>query len=525
LKIISFTSVVVFLYLGQPVFAQQAPIRCYFNQPVNAVVSTGYNAIYLNNSFADTIASYINRAQQSLDICMYNYTAFANSQVAKIATAVNAAAQRGVAVRWIYNGTSATANVGLSLLSSSIPTFASPNYANYIMHNKFVVIDANNSDSSRAIVITGSANWSDNQCNADNNNLLIIQSKQIALAFYTEFNTMWGSTTLTPNSANAKFSSFKSAAAQNQFLVDGILVEVYFGPVNSLNTRIATAIQNANNDLFFGVYTFTDNGIAQQIKTAFNNGISVRGIIDEFSLPFNAYSILNPVLGNNMLINAGTTLYHDKTLVADAMLPASDPVVITGSHNWTNQANTSNDENMVIIHHPGIANQYYQSLCKNFTGLGGNACIAAPCSGQPIALESNLTGSSYQWQVDSGNGFTNLTATATHNGINSRLLTIAQPLTSWYGRKYRCVVNNSIFSQEQVLKFTSYWNGNNSTAWENTANWNCGLVPDAFTDVVINNGVKYFPAISSNTQCRSIRMAKGAAATINAGVALVISGF
>ena len=153
--------------------AQNPAIKCYFNHPVNTTISSGMNAVYLNGSFPDTIASYINRAKFTVDIAMYNYTSFINSNVYKIAAAANAAAARGIKIRWICNGTSATSNTGLSLLSPLIKTFASPNYINYIMHNKFMLIDVNSADSTDAIAQTGSYNWSDQQTTGDYNNIFV----------------------------------------------------------------------------------------------------------------------------------------------------------------------------------------------------------------------------------------------------------------------------------------------------------------------------------------------------------------
>ena len=63
-------------------------------------------------------------------------------------------------------------------------------------------------------------------------------------------------------------------------------------------------------------------------------------------------------------------------VVVDYLHSASDPQVFTGSYNWTSAASNSNDENMIVIHDAVIANQYYQSLCKNFTDVGGAACPA-----------------------------------------------------------------------------------------------------------------------------------------------------
>lgn len=504
--------------------AQNPNIKCYFNHPVNTSISTGANAAYLNGKFPDTIAAYINRAKYTIDIALYNYTASSGSSVAKIATAVNAAANRGVVVRWIYNGTSSTSNTGLSLLNALVHTTPSANYTNYIMHNKFMVIDVNSADSTDVIAQTGSYNWSDFQSTGDYNNIIFFQSKQVALAFYNEFNKMWGGTAATPNTATATFSTFKTKSAQTKFNVNGTPVEVYFSPKDSLGNRLESSINTCNYDLVFGIYAFTDFSISDRIKTKYNAGINVKGVMDEFSNATTAYNNLSPVLGSNMLIFSGSDLYHNKIMLVDPLNPASDPQVFTGSFNWSAAGQFSNDENAVVVHDPVIANQYYQSLCKDFTNLGGTPCVASPCPSTTYSINASIRGTSYQWQLNTGSGFANISDNSFYSGTATANLTLTNTPTSWYGYQYRCLVNGTSYSSVTNLTFTAYWNGSVNTAWENTANWNCGVLPDANTDVIINNGVKFFPVVNANTSCRSLRLAKGSLATLINGISLMLVG-
>ena len=46
---------------------------------------------------------------------------------------------------------------------------------------------------------------------------------------------------------------------------------------------------------------------------------------------------------------------HHKYAIVDHASPANDPVVITGSHNWSSSAENVNDENTVIVHDPRVA--------------------------------------------------------------------------------------------------------------------------------------------------------------------------
>lgn len=508
----------------QGLFAQNSRIKCYFNYPVNTSISSGANAAYLNGSFPDTIAAYINRAKYSVDICLYNYTAVSSSKVRKIANAVNAAATRGVVVRWIYNGTDDTNNTGLVFVNSSVQKLASPNYSTYIMHNKFMVIDVNAPDSNDAVAMTGSYNWSDQQTFGDVNNIVFINSKQVALAFYNEFNKMWGSTGPAPDVVNSKFSIYKTSSAQTRFDVGGTIVEVYFSPKDALGSRLQNTIYTANYDMFFGIYAFTDMNIANLIKSKYNAGVNARGIIDEFGLSSNGYDILSPVMGSNLLLFSGNDLYHNKAMLIDALNPESDPQVFTGSFNWTFQGQSSNDENAVVIHDAAVANQYYQSFCQNFASLGGLACASVPCPGGNTVIVSSARGTNYQWQADAGNGFENISNGTVYNGTTTANLTLTNAPTSWYGYQYRCIADGNIISRVTALKFTAYWNGSTSTAWENPANWNCGVLPDANTDVVVSKGVKFFPAVNTSTSCRSIKLNNETTATLQGGVELILTG-
>src|ERR1700758_2073691 len=74
----------------QHFYAQNPKIKCYFNHPVNTAVSSGTNAIYLNGTLKDTLIAYINRAQYSIDFCIYDfYYTSPSDAILAIATAVN----------------------------------------------------------------------------------------------------------------------------------------------------------------------------------------------------------------------------------------------------------------------------------------------------------------------------------------------------------------------------------------------------------------------------------------------------
>ena len=63
----------------------------------------------------------------------------------------------------------------------------------------------------------------------------------------------------------------------------------------------------------------------------------------------------------------GGGIMHNKYMIIDQSNPSSDPLVWTGSHNWSAGANNDNDENSVCIHDATLANIYYQNFVKIMT--------------------------------------------------------------------------------------------------------------------------------------------------------------
>jgi phosphatidylserine/phosphatidylglycerophosphate/cardiolipin synthase-like enzyme len=369
-KILIITAIAIIgIQVAYPQEKKYGKIKVYFNNPVNTSISTGTNAIYLNQSIDDTLIAYINRTKYSLDVAMYNYSQ--SSSFSDIAAAVNNAYSRGVTVRWIYDGSSS--NSGLSNINPTISRLASPTSDPYgIMHNKFIIMDANSTNENDPIIWTGSCNLTRYQVSSDVNNIVIIQDKNLAQAYTAEFNEMWGDSSATPNTTASKFGPYKTDNTPHSFTIDGKTVELYFSPSDGTNSKILKTINSANTDMYFGIYTYTYSDDANSIKSKINQGVYTAGIIDEYSVTYDPYTILSPVMGNLLQVfTQGSTLYHNKFLIVDPSNPGSDPAVLTGSHNWTISADTKNDENTLIIHDATIANVYLQSFYQNFTNLGG----------------------------------------------------------------------------------------------------------------------------------------------------------
>ena len=332
-------------------------IRPYFNHSVDVSVSTGVDAQNITTAFNDTIKAYMDLAQNTLDICVYN------ASDATIGTAINDAYDRGVAVRYIADDD--VTNIMLGSLNPNIPiVYRDPAPAG-IMHNKFIIVDVNSTNNSW--VMGGSTNWT-NPSNLfnDYNNLIFIQDEAIAKVYTLEFEEMWGGV----------FGHNKLDNTPHNFKVNEKDVEVYFSPSDQTTSHILEFINEVDYNLEFGLLSFTrdDLGLAVIVKDG-EFGVNVRGIVEQENVSGSEFSNLIAA-GVNVKSHQGVThSFHHKYAISDANSIASDPTVLTGSHNWSSNAENNSDENTLIIHDETTANIYLQEFEKRWGELSGANAI------------------------------------------------------------------------------------------------------------------------------------------------------
>lgn len=364
-------------------------IKVYFNSLVNHDYSNGVDAIYLYDLLDDTLINYINRAKYTIDFTMYNFN---NNGISNVSNALKAAANRGVRVRVIGCGT--TANLGIDeLAGSAVHVLIGPNSSERpgIMHNKFIVFDAESADANDPIVWTGSTNLTDDQVNLDANNVIIVQDQSLAKTYQIEFEEMWGSHGDTPNAANAKFGAEKKNNTPHAFRINGTYVESYFSPTDGVNAKIVETINSANHDLSISTMLITRIEMGNAIAERAGAGIAANVITNsEGGNNSTVNSTLTEALSTHFTFdNVSSGILHHKYMIVDQGAPASDPILWTGSHNWSAAADNENDENTLVIHDATIANIYYQEFVKRFVDNQG---VLFDLNTPPVAVADNAMG-------------------------------------------------------------------------------------------------------------------------------------
>ena len=330
--------------------------RIYFNHAVDTTYKTNGSApLATTGSRCESeISAFIARAKSTIDVAMYS-----NSSTS-IVTALKQAAARGVRVRYIADKSALnsafgdTATLGFKLIKK--PTTD-------LMHNKFMIIDVDSINTSW--VMSGAMNWSIGQLYTDYNNAVFIQDQSLAKTYRVEFEEMWGSSTATPNTTLGKFGANKADNTPKLVKVAGKNVEVYFSPTDETSLAIANALNTADVDLEFSLLIFTYFDLGTAVYNAKRRGADVRGLVDQDTTSTSSAQI-NYLQRNgvNVKLFRSDYIFHHKYAIIDGK-PAgalSDPQVLTGSHNWTNTAEGKNDENLLIIHDPSVANIFLQEF-------------------------------------------------------------------------------------------------------------------------------------------------------------------
>lgn len=360
-------------------------INVYFNKSVDHNYAVGELA-HQNIAFSDTLVKRINQAKFSIDASMYSMSGTVGN---KVATALIAAKNRGVAVRVIMETDNSNTFPPGELKNNLVP-FITDNYGNNsgdgLMHNKFMSIDAHSANPNDSWLWTGSFNTTDPGENNDFQNVVEIQDQSLAKIYKMEFDEMWGSEGATPNATQSRFGANKLDNTPHRVIANGTLVEIYFSPSDRVTSHIRDAILTANHQAYVGLLSFTHSELGNALKTVSTNGVTVKSIIEQKDQTSQKDFI--GTFGESFWHEL-SGLFHHKYVIIDHQQEESHPIVVTGSHNWSNNAEQRNNENTLIIHSYRVANLFVQEFAKRYTEVGGTGSI-------PTHIESDILPTSFE---------------------------------------------------------------------------------------------------------------------------------
>jgi phosphatidylserine/phosphatidylglycerophosphate/cardiolipin synthase-like enzyme len=136
-------------------------------------------------------------------------------------------------------------------------------------------------------------------------------------------------------------------------------VKVYFTSSDSPTAAIIETLDNAKESVYVQAYSFTSATIAAALKRAHDRAVAVKVILDksQVSEKYSSATFLKRA-GISVWIDSKHAIAHNKVMVVDGH------IVITGSFNFTKNAEERNAENLLVINDEHIANQYLANWRK-----------------------------------------------------------------------------------------------------------------------------------------------------------------
>lgn len=274
-------------------------------------------------------------ATKTLDVADYDF------DLADVADAMVRAKQRGVRVRMVTD-TDTFTNPGKAIQAA----FATLKQAKItviddqrsaIMHDKFTVVDG-------TWVETGSWNYTDGDTYHLNNNMIIINSPELATNYTAEFEKMF---------VSDDFGSRKRDVPHPVLTIDGTSIQNCFSPGGGCEKMIVQAVNSAQTSIDFLAFSFTDDGIGDAMRARGRSGVDVSGVFETTGsdTKYSEYNAMKKA-GLAVYTDGNPWSMHHKVIVID------NETVIFGSYNFSESAEESNDENLLIIHNTDLAHAF-----------------------------------------------------------------------------------------------------------------------------------------------------------------------
>ena len=309
---------------------------------------------------AREIGAFLGAARTSLDLALYDFRV-ATDAGALVIAALLAAAQRGVAVRILYNVDHPgpipvpppPEEAPDAIEALPVPTRGVAGIPD-LMHHKFVVRDGK-------AVWTGSTNWTDDSWSREENVVVTVESREIAYAYSLAFEQLWASGVVEGS----------GDVEPRPELVDGARVRAWFCPEHgdALSHRVAKHLGKARLRIRIASPVLTSGPIlATLVEVVNEHRCDVAGVIDdtqvdevfrqwktngvsEWKIPLLRQILVGAPFSGKTSIPWTPTSKHD---FMHAKIVVADDTSFVGSFNFS-RSGERNAENVLEIRDRAIA--------------------------------------------------------------------------------------------------------------------------------------------------------------------------
>jgi phosphatidylserine/phosphatidylglycerophosphate/cardiolipin synthase-like enzyme len=157
------------------------------------------------------------------------------------------------------------------------------------------------------------------------------------------------------------FGNHSHSPAPTKIAAKGSII-VAFSPNNGVTATIVNQINQAKNLILVSAYSFSSKEIAQALLLAQKRGVGIKIILDK-SQYSHQYSSSRFFVQQSfdIRIDVSHAIFHDKIMIID------HNCVITGSFNFTRNAEQKNAENLLVLcGNADLVNLYEQDWYFNW---------------------------------------------------------------------------------------------------------------------------------------------------------------
>ena len=130
------------------------------------------------------------------------------------------------------------------------------------------------------------------------------------------------------------------------------VIGIYFSPDGGCENAVITWINRANSTIHILIYSFTLDSIGNALLSAHERGLEIKTVFEKSQISqYSEYQRLRSA-GVNVRNDTNPDYMHNKVMIID------DKIVLTGSFNWSTNAQENNNENLIVIQSTSAANAF-----------------------------------------------------------------------------------------------------------------------------------------------------------------------
>jgi phosphatidylserine/phosphatidylglycerophosphate/cardiolipin synthase-like enzyme len=344
-------------------------------------------------TIAKKLATFVRGATSSVDIAIYDFRLQDPNLVSTVVGALTKAAAKGITVRIAYDaGKPANADAATFARLAADP--APPGTAQWVadhfgnsdvsirpitapsgqlMHSKYIIRDAALAGPTTA-VWTGSTNFTDDAWTLQENNIITVSSPSLAASYRADFEQLWAAGSIKGTGSGGGGDTTAGGAS----------VGWDFAPGDgaAIDGALAAAISGASKRIVMATMVLTSHAVLAALVAAVGRGLPLSGIYDSGQMgpierewaksASSAQALADWTVVKAKLVAKKSTPFkvtsphnfmHNKVLIADDQL-------ITGSYNFSNNAEKNAENQLQLANDPALAAKYAKYVAALVTAYG-----------------------------------------------------------------------------------------------------------------------------------------------------------